>query len=82
MSKLSLGFGLAFADLYARDGLVKLDAAFLDHLDQSDTDLARRLAAARAAPDALDDPDGQGYAQLMVEVAPHVDDFVAALFAI
>lgn len=27
-----LAFGMAFADLYRRDGLVKLDQAFLDFL--------------------------------------------------
>jgi NADPH-dependent glutamate synthase beta subunit-like oxidoreductase/NAD(P)H-flavin reductase len=79
MSKLSLGHGLAFADLYARPGLVRLDAAFLDHIEQADTHLARRLAAARAAPDLLDDKESAG---LMIDLAPHVDDFVAGLFAI
>ena len=74
MSTLSLGFGLAFADLYDRDGLIRLDAAFLNHLEDG---LAERLAAARA-----DGLDGKQAADLMVELAPHVDDFVAALFAI
>ena len=79
MSKLSLGYGLVFDDLYARAGLVKLDAAFLAHIGVADDDLARRLAAARAAPAALDDQDA---ARLMVDLAPHVDDFVGTLFAI
>ena len=79
MSKLSLAFGLEFADLYARDGLIKLDAAFLGHMNQADGDLAERLAVARAAPDAI---DGKESAALMVDLAPHVEDFVAALFAI
>ncbi|MEE2979995.1 MAG: pyridine nucleotide-disulfide oxidoreductase, partial [Pseudomonadota bacterium] len=79
MSALSLAFGLEFADLYERDGLVKVDAAFLAYLAASDGDLAARLGAARATPD---DSDDKAVAQLMVDVAPHVEDFVAALFAI
>ena len=69
-SELSLGFGLSFADLYARDGLVRLDAAFLDHMAEADGDLAERLATAREAPDEGD------AAALMVELAPHLDDFI------
>ena len=79
MSALSLAFGLEFADLYERDGLVKVDAAFLAYLAVSDGNLAARLSAARTTPD---DPDDKAVAQLMVDVAPHVEDFVAALFAI
>ncbi len=79
MSKLSLAFGLEFADLYERGGLVKLDSAFLGHMDQADGDLAQRLTAARADPKSLDD---KATAALMVDLAPHVDDFMAVLFSI
>jgi NADPH-dependent glutamate synthase beta subunit-like oxidoreductase/NAD(P)H-flavin reductase len=76
LNGLALGFGLGFADLYARDGLVRLDAAFLDHMVEADGDLAERLATARDAPDEGD------AAALMVDLAPHLDDFIGALFAI
>ena len=79
MNTLSLAFGLEFSDLYERDGLVTVDGAFLAHLAAADDDLSARLTAARAAPDDLDD---KAVAQLMVDLAPHVEDFVAALFAI
>ena len=79
MSGLSLAFGLDFADLYERGGLGKVDAAFVAHLYEADADLAAGLAAARAAPDGPGDKDS---ARLMVDLAPHVEDFVAALFGI
>ena len=79
MSGLSLAHGLDFADLYGREGLAKVDAAFLDHLGEADGALGGRLAAVRAEPDGLDD---KASAQLIVDLAPHVDDFVAALFGI
>src|SRR5947207_10222207 len=76
--RLSLGFGLQFEDLYGRDGLVKLDAAFLRALAEDDAALAGRFQAARAAP-------GLAYkdeAELLIAIAPHVDRFFAALFGI
>ena len=41
MTDLSLPFGLAFADLYDRDGLVRLDRAFVAHLAAADVGAAR-----------------------------------------
>ena len=54
---VTLGFGFSFADLAARDGLVRLDRIFLDRLAADDAALHARLLAARAAPDALAAPD-------------------------
>jgi len=55
---LKLAFGLSYAELYRRDGLVKLDSAFLAHLAAVDDSCAGtlrpRLAAAREAPSSLD----------------------------
>ncbi len=79
MGALSLAFGLEFGDLYERDGLVRVDAAFVAHMAETDGDLGAQLAAARAAPSDLDDKVA---AQLMVDLAPHVEDFIATLFAI
>ncbi len=76
---LSLAFDLQFADLYQRDGLLRLDAAFLDYLRAADGTLTERLIAARADPAAL---AAKQEAQLLVALAPHVEDFIAKLFGI
>jgi NADPH-dependent glutamate synthase beta subunit-like oxidoreductase/NAD(P)H-flavin reductase len=76
---LQLAHGLTFDDLYTRDGLVRLDAAFRAHLAETDADLAGRLTAARADPDAL---GGKDESALLLDLAPHLDDFVANLFGI
>ncbi len=47
---LSLAFGFSFADLYDTAALSRLDGAFLDELQKTDTALANQLLAARAAP--------------------------------
>src|SRR5512134_1919870 len=74
---LQLRFGLSFDDLYARDGLLRLDAAFLQFLGGADEALRARLEAARAAP-----PADKAESDLLVALAPHVEDFVARLFGI
>ncbi len=74
---LSLAFGLAFADLYSRDGLVRLDSAFLDALREADAALTGRFAEARST--ALPYKEE---ADLLIAVAPHLDRFVAKLFGI
>jgi NADPH-dependent glutamate synthase beta subunit-like oxidoreductase/NAD(P)H-flavin reductase len=76
---LTLGDGLVFGDLYTRMGLVRLDRLFLDHLAAADVELFNRLAAARARADAL---SGKGESQLLVDLAPHLDDFLGRLFGI
>ena len=50
MSGLRLAHDLAFEDLYRREGLARIDAAFLAALEAADDGLAKRLAAARSAP--------------------------------
>ncbi|HUL92229.1 MAG TPA: FAD-dependent oxidoreductase [Burkholderiales bacterium] len=74
-----LAFGLSFAELYRRDGLARLDAAFLGHLGTADAALRPRLAAARANPPSL---DAKSESALILEIAPHLDDFLAELFGI
>ena len=73
---LSLRFGLQFADLYDREGLVRLDAAFLEQLDPA---LRERIVAARSNPEAA---SRKQQAELIIAAAPHVDSFVGALFGI
>ncbi|MGC2519247.1 MAG: FAD-dependent oxidoreductase [Burkholderiales bacterium] len=76
---LKLAFGLSFAELYRRDGLARLDAAFLDFLEAADAGLKARLLAARADPGSL---DAKAESALILEVAPHLDRFIAELFGI
>src|SRR5918912_1084412 len=74
---MQLRFGIAFPDLYEPEGLIKVDRAFLAFLAESDRALAEKLAAARANP-----PSGLPESQLLVALAPHVEDFIAKLFGI
>src|SRR5258705_11154000 len=76
---LILGFGLRFDDLYGRDGLVRLDACFVDFIKARSPDLHGRLMAARAAPDQV---AGKPESDLVVELAPELEDFIAELFRI
>lgn len=74
-----LGFGMAFADLYRREGLVRLDHAFLDFLREGEAELRARLDHARAYPESLDRKDESA---LLIEIAPWMEDFIARLFGI
>ncbi len=76
---LSLPFGFSFADLYARNGLLKLDAAFLGELAQSAPALHARLQTARENP-ALLTP--KPHSELIIELAPYLEDFLGHLFGI
>jgi NADPH-dependent glutamate synthase beta subunit-like oxidoreductase/NAD(P)H-flavin reductase len=76
---LRLAFGLNFGDLYAREGLQRLDARFFEFLNEADANLAARLRTARAAPQAL---DTRTEATLLVDIAPQLEDFLAHLFGI
>src|SRR5690606_37821995 len=72
-------FGLTFEDLYDREGLVRLDAAFLGRLAARDEALAARLEAARREPSALAPKEES---TLLLELVPHLDAFVGELFGI
>src|SRR5271169_3158786 len=79
MSDLILKHGLSFADLYDRDGLMRLDRAFVADLAMADPTLHERLITARH------DPDGLGHSaesDLVVDLAPYLEDFLGALFGI
>jgi NADPH-dependent glutamate synthase beta subunit-like oxidoreductase/NAD(P)H-flavin reductase len=66
-------------DLYTREGLVRLDARFLAHLEAASPALHHRLLAARRDPAGFADKPGS---ELMIEAAPHLEDFIAELFGI
>src|SRR3954464_7808772 len=78
-SPLQLAFGLSFPDLYEREGLAKIDAAFLDSVRRADADLEHRLAGYRANPEGLAYKEE---AEFLIALAPQVDAFVAQLFGI
>ncbi len=76
-SVLNLKWGFSFEDLYVREGLVRLDAAFVEYLAGVDAALTARLKDAR----------GGGFTRrlqsdLMIDLAPHVEDFLGELFGI
>ncbi len=74
-----LGFGFRIPDLYQREGLARLDAAFSGFLGEADSALRARLLAARAHPAAL---TRKAESDLLIALAPHLEDFLARLFAI
>jgi NADPH-dependent glutamate synthase beta subunit-like oxidoreductase/NAD(P)H-flavin reductase len=77
--QLSLSFGFSFEDLYERDALVRLDEIFLSHLGEAAPALEERLLAARQDPGSLLPKQSS---ELIIEIAPYLDDFVGQLFGI
>ncbi|MCW5576606.1 MAG: FAD-dependent oxidoreductase [Burkholderiales bacterium] len=76
---ISLRSGFSFEDLYARDGLLRIDQAFLDDVGAADAALHARLLAARQAGGVL---AAKAESELLLALAPHLDDFIARLFGI
>src|ERR1700721_2673972 len=79
MSELALKHGLSLADLYDRDGLIRLDRAFVAHLADADVALHDRLVTARVDAAAV---EKKAESELIVDLAPHVEDFLGQLFGI
>ncbi|MCC7326358.1 MAG: FAD-dependent oxidoreductase [Burkholderiales bacterium] len=76
---LSLARGFSFADLYSVDGARRIDQSFVAHLRTVDDALAERLQLARAAPGAL---TAIAHSDLLLALAPQLEDFIAELFGI
>ena len=76
---LKLAFGLTFAELYDRDGLARVDQAFLAFLENAQPDLARRLSAARSDSKSLVAKDESA---LILDLSPHLERFISQLFGI
>ena len=76
---LRLAHGLAFEDLHHREGLLKLDRHFVAFLAAAEPALQARLVAARANPGAL---DAKAESQLLLDLAPRLERFLAQLFGI
>ncbi len=79
MTKLQLAHGFTFNDLYQTDGLIRIDGVFMAELEKADGELFARINSARKNPDAL---DAKLEADLLLELSPHVDGFIATLFNI
>ncbi len=76
---LNGAYALTLDDLYRREGLLRLDRAFIGFLRAADPDLSRRLEQGRDAPQRLDQA---GVSALLLALAPHLEDFLADLFNI
>ncbi|SEQ83964.1 Pyridine nucleotide-disulphide oxidoreductase [Nitrosomonas sp. Nm51] len=70
---------ITIADLYLREGLLKIDRAFQDYLHEGDAVLYEKLLSARQTPDSLQPKDESA---LLIEIAPWVEDYIAKLFGI
>ncbi len=76
---LRLAYGFEFSELYDSAALRRLDAKFTDFLACADPGLGERLADARANTAAL---EAKAESELLLALAPHLDDFIAVLFRI
>ncbi len=76
---LLLPFGLSFHDLYRREGLLELDAQFLAQLSELNSQLHTRLIAAREAPPAAHTKESS---DLIIALAPYLEDFIGQVFGI
>jgi len=77
--KLQLGLGFTFEQLYTVEGASAIDQAFIAHLAKADVELHNRFVAGRADPSALENKE---QSELIVDAAPHVEDFIGQLFGI
>ncbi|MGB0678372.1 MAG: FAD-dependent oxidoreductase [Polyangiales bacterium] len=71
--------GFTFADLFDPEALARLHAAFMDWLAERDADVAGRLRAWQAAPDAATSAETSAH---LLALAPHLGAFVAQLFGV
>ncbi|MFO1185004.1 MAG: FAD-dependent oxidoreductase [Bauldia sp.] len=74
-----LGTDLAFDELYSREGALRLDAAFLAYLGAGAEELRGALLAARSAPSTL---EAKAESELLIALAPHLEDFLGTVFGI
>ncbi|MFL6463397.1 MAG: FAD-dependent oxidoreductase [Bryobacteraceae bacterium] len=78
-ASLSLPFGLEFEDLYQNESLRRIDGIFIDELGQAAPSMRDRLLAARTNPTSL---SPKQHSELIIELAPYLEDFLGQLFGI
>jgi NADPH-dependent glutamate synthase beta subunit-like oxidoreductase/NAD(P)H-flavin reductase len=71
--------GFTFLELFQVEGLQRLDVRFLDYLGTRDSALPQRLLDYRQAASPLSPLETS---ELLLAVAPYLEDFIAWLFAI
>ncbi len=76
---LHLAFDLPAEILYDDAGLDRMDQSFVAWLAGSEPTLTERLLAGRRQPETLDD---KAHSDLLVALAPHLEDFLGTLFGI
>lgn len=69
--------GFDFAELQTPEGLARLDREFLGRLGADDPDLRARLEALR---DGEAEPGALEHSELLLALAPHLEDFLTRLF--
>ncbi|HYM48069.1 MAG TPA: FAD-dependent oxidoreductase, partial [Burkholderiaceae bacterium] len=79
MQAMALGFGFEFSQLYTRAGLTALDDVFCRALTEADATLG---ASFRSARDNTDTLDTKAESELLIALAPYLEDFLAQLFGI
>src|SRR5580704_13825769 len=77
--QFELGFGIAFDDLYSREGVLRLDQKFRAYLEESEPGLHQTLLDARSNPDSL---PAKAQSELIIALAPYLEDFIGELFGI
>ncbi len=71
--------GLSFPELFQVSGLETLDTRFLDHLGEQDSALQDQLLAYRQNTKPV---PALPTSELLLAMAPHLEDFIAGLFGI
>lgn len=79
MTKLQLKYDLSFEDLYAIDGLKKLDSCFIEKLLRISPELCNKMLDARSHNANLFKLDES---KLILELAPYLEEFLVDLFNI
>lgn len=79
MTNLQLKHDLSFDDLYSVDGLRQLDSYFIEKLLRTSPELCNRMLDARIARTPIFKLDES---KLILEIAPHLEAFLADLFDI
>ncbi len=74
---MTLAFGFTFEEFYSQEGLQRLDETFLGFLEAADKELFNRLIMGRQETLA-----SIARSALLIDLAPHVEDFFSQLFNI